>query len=355
MRLATPYSRTIAGVLPWYSVLVVVGIVLAVRLAGREEKRLGLPEDTTVDLALVVIPCGIVGARLYYVLMSWESFAANPVAALYVWQGGLAIYGAVIGGALGALVYAWRKKLAFATLADMVAPGLLLAQAVGRWGNYFNMEAYGPQIADERLQFFPLAVFIPADGGGTWHAATFFYESLWNLLGFAALWQLRKRQQEKGNVFAWYLLIYGAGRFVIEQMREDSLYVGSLRASQYLSLVLCAAAALVLVWRACRRNGRTFPACTACCVLWIARWAVLNAHALYAVLLVAAGLTALWMAREHRRALGWLAAGILLDGLGLLTAMLEWPVSPDVAAGAHALVCSLTLPMGVLGLCSIDK
>lgn len=349
--MAIPYSRTIIGSLPWYSVLVVTGIAVAVWLAGREEKRLGLPKDTTVDLALVVVPCGIVGARLYYVLMRWELFAANPVSALYVWQGGLAIYGAVIGGALGACVYARRKRIAFAKLADMIAPGLLLAQAIGRWGNYFNMEAYGPVIAEARLQFFPLAVFITADG--EWHAATFFYESMWNLLGFAALWLLRKRQRETGDVFAWYLLIYGAGRFVIEQLREDSLYIGSLRASQYLSLILCAGAALVLLWRTYRHQKFVFG--VAVCAMWIARWAVLEIHPVYAVLLLTAGIAALWLKRDQRRALLWLTMALLLDGLGLLAAITQWPVSTAVGSGLHALLCSLTLPMGVYGLCTIEN
>lgn len=351
MRVAVPYSRTIIGGLPWYSVLVVTGMVLAIWLAGRQEKRLGLPKDTAVDLALVAVPCGIVGARAYYVIMSWELFAPNPISVLYVWQGGLAIYGGVIGGALGALCYARRKKLRYAVLADMVAPGLLLAQAVGRWGNYFNMEAYGPRIADARLQFFPLAVYIPADG--CWHAATFFYESVWNLLGFTALWQIQRKRQQAGNVFAWYLLIYGSGRFIIEQLREDSLYIGTLRASQWLSLVLCLAAAFVLLRRACK-GQKGLLACAICTLLWIARWWVLGKHGLYAALLLVAGMMALWLSRENRKALAWVCATLLLDGLGLLSAITGLPLE-TVAAGIHAALCSLTLPMGVWALCISRK
>ena len=346
--MAIPYSRTIIGDLPWYSVLVVCGIVLAIWLAGKEEKRLGLPKDTTVDLALVAVPCGIVGARLYYVLMSWGGFAANPLSALYIWEGGLAIYGAVIGGAVGAGVYAWRKKLSFAVLADMIAPGLLLAQAVGRWGNYFNMEAYGPEMGDPALQFFPLAVLIPSGAGYTWHAATFFYESLWNALGFCALWLLRKKQRGSGNVFAWYLLIYGAGRFIIEQLREDSLYIGKLRASQYLSLALCAAAAFVLLWRAFEKNRKAFAVSALCGVLWIARWAVLDNHLLYVGVLLVSGIAALWLKRNHRGAVCWLLITILLDGTGLMTALAA--KSAVIGAGLHALFCSVTLPMGVYAL-----
>ena len=132
------------------------GILAAIWLAGREERRLGLPRDTVIDLALIVVPCGIIGARLYYVAMTWDLFRSNLVSILYIWEGGIAIYGGVIGGALGAWGYARRKKLPFPKLMDMVAPGLLLAQAIGRWGNYFNMEAYGPEITNPAYQFFPL-------------------------------------------------------------------------------------------------------------------------------------------------------------------------------------------------------
>ncbi len=346
--MAIPYSRTIAGDLPWYSVLVVMGIALAIWLAAREEKRLQLPADTVIDLALVAVPCGIAGARIYYVAMRWEVFAAEPVSALYIWQGGLAIYGAVIGGALGTLIYAHRKQLSFAVLADAVAPGLLLAQAVGRWGNYFNMEAYGPVITDDSLHFFPLAVYIPLDG--QWHAATFFYESVWNMLGFAALWWLRKKQHRRGNVFAWYLLIYGAGRFIIEQLREDSLYIGGLRASQYLSLILCIASSMLLIGRALGESKKTMAAGTLCALAWIARWMFLNQHGWYAAALLVSGIVALWIKRRRRRALAWLGAALALDGLGLMAAVMGIGL-PVVNTGIHAAACSLTLPMGIWALC----
>ncbi len=350
--MSIPYSRTFLFGIPWYSVLIVLGVICAVWLAGREEKRLSLPRDTSVDLALVVVPCGIVGARLYYVLMSWESFAHDPVTILYVWQGGVAIYGAVIGGAIGAFVYARRKKLSFLTLADIVAPGLLLAQAIGRWGNYFNMEAYGPVIANPAFQFFPLGVQIPAQGGYEWHMATFFYESLWNLCGFIALWQLRKSQRHEGNLFCWYLLIYGSGRFVIEQLRQDSLMIGSLRASQYLSLILCAAAAFVLLWRACRLDSRTafwrcLPPCLLVTTAAMARWFVQGSTVWYMLLMVTMLCGAIW---------AMVACGTGRTATtALLLPMIVWDVlclrlsdtypSEAFAQLLHALVCSLTIPV----------
>jgi len=353
--MAVPYSRTIIGNLPWYSVLIVCGIGLAIVLASREETRLGLPKDTIVDLALIVVPCGIVGARLYYVLMSWEMFARDPISALYIWQGGLAIYGGVLGGVLGAGIYAYRKKISFAVLADVCAPGLLLAQAIGRWGNYFNMEAYGVEIADPRLQFFPVAVLIPSAAGGTWHAATFFYESVWNLTGFAALWLMRKGQKEKGNVFAWYLLIYGAGRFVIEQLRTDSLYLGPIRVSQYLSLLLCLSAALLLVYRKSKRSSKRFWPMAACCGLWIVRWFLLENPLAYAAAVLAGGVLALWISRDRHKALGWILGAAVLDVLGLLAAVMHWPEADGASALVHALICSAVLPAGVYGLCTQEE
>ena len=349
MGVEVPYSRTIIGNLPWYSVLVVSGIAVAIWLAGREEKRFGLPKDTAVDLALLLVPCGIIGARLYYVLMQWDQFAHQPISALYVWRGGLGIYGGVIGGAIAALVYAFRKKVSFASLADMIAPGLLLAQAIGRWGNYFNMEAYGLPISDERLQFFPIAVWIPAENA--WHAATFFYESVWNALGFAALWGIRFKQCERGNVFAWYLLIYGAGRFVIEQLRMDSLYVGSLRASQWLSLLLCVGAAGVLIVRAKRNHHMEFWMTIGCAALLFARWAALDMHGIYAALLMMAGVWGLLLSRYERKRIVWFLSILLLDGAGLIAAIADWPFW-IVSIGVHAALCSATLPMGIGALCS---
>lgn len=344
-----PYSRTIIGDLPWYSVLVVSGIALAIWLAGREEKRLGLPKDTAIDLALLLVPCGIVGARLYYVLMRWEQFAHRPLSALYVWRGGLGIYGGVIGGAVAALVYAYRKKVSFALLADMIAPGLLLAQAIGRWGNYFNMEAYGVPIMDARLQFFPAAVWIPEQNA--WHAATFFYESVWNLVGFAALWRLRTQKHEPGNIFAWYLLIYGSGRFVIEQLRMDSLYAGSLRASQWLSLLLCISAAGLLIVRAKKKHQTEFWMTAACAACWFIRWTVLEMHVGYAVLLMLAGVSGLWLSRHNPKTIAWFLSVLLLDGAGLMAAITGWPFEM-ASIGIHAALCSATLPMGIGVLCS---
>ena len=269
---AIPYSRYVFGSLPWYSTLIVCGMALALLLCTREEKRLGLQEDTVIDLALCVIPCGIIGARLYYVAFSWDAFAGDPLRILRIWEGGLAVYGSVIGGLLAALVFSRVRKISLATLTDIMVPGLILAQAIGRWGNYFNMEAYGAAITDPAWQFFPAGVLIPEGGELVWHMATFFYESMWNLGVFIALMRLRKRVFRRFDLSCWYLLLYGAGRFVIEGLRTDSLMAGDgLRVSQLLSAGMCLFALGRFCWLVgkTRRVWRfTLPAAAALCAMF---------------------------------------------------------------------------------------
>ncbi len=250
-------ERLLFGFLPIYGMLIAGAIGLGVFLCGRQEGRLGLAPDTAVDFALWVIPAAILGARLYYVAFQWPLYASDPVRILYIWEGGLAIYGGVIGGAAAAFLFSRVKKIPFGVLADMTAPSLILGQAIGRWGNFVNGEAYGGPVTDPALQFFPLAVRI----GDAWHMATFFYESAWDFLGFLLLWGLRKRLGTRGSLFLCYLCWYGFGRAVIEGLREDSLMWGSVRVSQLLSVLLCAgagAALLILLIRKRRasRGGR---------------------------------------------------------------------------------------------------
>lgn len=262
-----PTSRYIFGTLPWYSVLIVTGICTAILLASREEKRLGLPKDTVIDLALTLIPLGVLGARLYYVVFAWDTFRGDVLSIFKIWQGGLAIYGGILGGLLAAVLFAWRRKLSMLTLFDMIVPGLALAQAIGRWGNFFNMEAYGAPVSDPAWQFFPAAVLIPAAGRQVWHMATFFYESMWDLGVFAVLWQLRTRTKHRGDLALWYALLYGGGRLLIEGLREDSLYTlgGTGRVSQLLSVGLCTAVTVIFAWRALRHTEHRCLLCGAAC------------------------------------------------------------------------------------------
>jgi phosphatidylglycerol:prolipoprotein diacylglycerol transferase len=224
-------------------------------LAIREEPRLGLPRDSVLDTLLLAIPVAIIGARLYYVAFEWELYRGDPLRILRVREGGLAVYGGIIGGLLAAFVMSRIKRVSFAKILDACAPSLMLGQAIGRWGNYANMEAYGLAVNDPRWQWFPFAVRIPIDGGWQWFMATFFYESIWCFIGFVILRGMRRRLSRPGDVFLWYVLLYGVERTFIEGLRLDSLMLGStgIRVSQALSLAAVAAALVVFVVRGLAR------------------------------------------------------------------------------------------------------
>lgn len=246
--MSIPYSRYIIGKLPWYGALISAGVIAALLLCMREEKRRGLKEDTIIDLAFWAIPLALVGARIYYAVFNWQAFSDDPLSVFRIWEGGIAIYGAIIGGLIGVLIFSKRRKMNPFILTDIIVPGLALAQGIGRWGNYFNMEAYGREITNTSLQFFPIGVQIPVGNGYTWHMATFFYESCWDIVVFLLLWfVIRKRTEKPGTITLWYLLLYGVGRFFIEGLRTDSLMSGRIRVSQLLSLVLVVAAGALLL------------------------------------------------------------------------------------------------------------
>ena len=206
----------------WYGVLMALGILIGVWLTLREGKRKKLTEDDILDMCLVIIPSGVVGARLYYVIFEWASYASNPIRALYIWEGGLAIYGAVIGGLLGMFIYSKVRKIRFLKLADCIAPGLVLAQAIGRWGNFFNQEAFGLPISNGELMWFPFAVYIEGyhtfNGqpcSNPYHMATFFYESVWCLIVFIILWSCRKKFRHDGDAILSYAALYGLERMLL--------------------------------------------------------------------------------------------------------------------------------------------
>ena len=258
---SVPYSRYIIYPVPWYSFLIVLGASLAVILACREEKHAGLKKDTIIDLALLIIPAGIVGARIYYVIFSWNSFRNDLLSVFRIWEGGLAIYGGLLAGGLSLILFAKKRKIPPLLLCDTIIPGVALAQGIGRWGNYFNMEAYGLKLTNPSFQFFPLAVEIPGPGGNEWHMAAFFYESLWDFCVFLFLYFARKNRLRKtGDSFFFYLFLYAAGRLVIEDIRLDSLYSSSsVRISQFLSVIVCFAVLLLFAYTAFRDHGMTVP------------------------------------------------------------------------------------------------
>ncbi len=218
-----------------YGLLIAAGMVIGYFLCLKEEKKRKLPKDTAIDIVLYSVPLGIIGARLYYVAFAWDSFKDNPITALYIWQGGIAIYGGIIGGFLGLLIMSKKQNISLPLLTDIITPSVLLGQAIGRWGNFFNQEAHGRLVQDAAWQFFPAAVNI----SGQWYYATFFYESMWNFLGFLFLYFSRKKYYNyHGTTTLWYFAIYALGRMTIEMMRTDSLMLGAMRVSQGLSILL---------------------------------------------------------------------------------------------------------------------
>ena len=237
---AVPYSRYIFGIIPWYSFLIIIGIISAFLLAYIEEKKGFLEKDTVIDFTLVVIPCGIIGARVYYVVFSWDSFKDDLLSVFRIWEGGIAIYGGIIAGLLCAYIFCRKRKVSFLSLCDIFAPGLILAQSVGRWGNYFNQEAYGLPVKDSALCFFPFAIQVSTTAGLQWHMATFFYESVWNIIVFFFLLVARRKLfRYHGDTFFFYAFLYACGRFIIEEFRMDSLYASStIRVSQLLSILI---------------------------------------------------------------------------------------------------------------------
>ncbi len=227
----------------YYGFLIAIGMALGVFVACKNARLRGLKENDLLLIACYILPLSILGARAYYVIFSNESFTFLEF--FQIWNGGMAIYGGVIGGAIGATLYCLIHKKNFLDVADVAVPSLILGQAIGRIGCYFAGCCYGIEVTNKSLQFFPLSTQI----NGVWHLSTFFYESLWNLIGFILLiCLLRKiKFKQRGVIASLYLIVYGVGRAWIEAFRGDSLYIGAVKVSQLLSFLLIAAGLVLLV------------------------------------------------------------------------------------------------------------
>ena len=233
----------------YYGILMALGALLGVLLAMKREKKLGFPKDTVLDIAIICIPSAIICARLYYVIFEWDMYRGNILSIFDLRSGGLAIYGGIIGGLVSGYFVARHKRLSFLALADMAAPSIALGQAIGRWGNFFNQEAYGAAIENTAHMFFPMGVFIQRDG--LWHYATFFYESVWCFIIVAVLlFCSRKRLLRRdGDCLIWYGFLYALERAAVEGLRTDSLYLGPMRVSQILSLAIILTVAVIFAAR----------------------------------------------------------------------------------------------------------
>ncbi|CDQ19240.1 prolipoprotein diacylglyceryl transferase [Halobacillus karajensis] len=244
----------------WYGLIIATGAFLGLWIATRETERLGLKKDYMVDIVVFAIPAAIVCARLYYVIFEWDRYAGGPWWKVFaVWEGGIAIHGALIGSVLTAYLYTKIKGLSFWRMADIAAPSIILGQAIGRWGNFMNQEAHGGPVSESFynhfMQYLPGFINQQMCIDGTIYHPTFLYESVWNIIGFVLLLALRhKFNPRRGEVFLSYVIWYSVGRFFIEGMRTDSLYLfGEIRTAQFISILLVIGAIVLITFR--RKSG----------------------------------------------------------------------------------------------------
>ena len=239
----------------WYGIIMVTGIILAFLYAYYRSKHEGISFDDLLDYAIFTVLSGIVGARLYYVITSGQKYTFGEIFA--IWNGGIAIYGAIIGGATALLCVSLYKKIKWQKAFDMVCPGVMIGQIVGRWGNFFNGEAYGESPAADSLLYFMRMELRHEDWMNSYVCQpTFLYESLWNLVGFRIINALYKKKKYDGQVFLMYITWYGFGRMFIEGLRTDSLMVGSFRISQVVAFLCFTVGFALLVYLGVRASNR---------------------------------------------------------------------------------------------------
>ena len=248
-----PYFTLFGWKIYWYGVIIAVGFLLAVIYCVKNASAFGITEDDVIDTLIWAVPLGIIGARLYYVIFYRDAGGANPYFDGYgdlrdivaIWEGGLAIYGGVIGGVIGLVIATRLKKISARAMLDVISFGLLIGQAIGRWGNFTNREAHGTETMA------PWRMGLVYSYKTFYYHPTFLYESLWNVVGFLLLhFVMKKRRKFDGQLFLFYLAWYGLGRLFIEGLRTDSLYVGStnLRVSQLLAGLTCLFAAGMILY-----------------------------------------------------------------------------------------------------------
>lgn len=227
----------------WYGILMATALLLGAILALREARRQGINEDKFLNVLLVAIPFGFIGARLYYVAFKWDYYSQFPGEIIAIWHGGIAIHGGILGAFLAGYIMIRISKMNFWQIGDIVAPSIILGQAIGRWGNYFNQEAYG-YIVDKAT--IPWAMMID----GAYRHPTFLYESIWNLIGFIVLiWARKKEWIKRGEILLGYFVFYSLGRFMVEGFRTDSLMLGSFRIAQVMSVVLLIGSISLIIYR----------------------------------------------------------------------------------------------------------
>ena len=233
----------------WYAICIVSGLILAVYLSMKEAPRKKIDPDDIIDFILIAFPLAIVGARLYYVIFEWGYYSQHLGEIFAIWNGGIAIYGGLLTGALVLYLFSRRRLIEPIDFLDIAAPSVMIAQSIGRWGNFFNQEAYGAAV--KSLNYLPSFIRDQMYIDGSYRQPTFLYESIWNLLGFLLILILRRKPQflRQGEITAFYLIWYGFGRMIIEGMRTDSLMFAGLRVSQWLSMILILVGLAIILYQ----------------------------------------------------------------------------------------------------------
>lgn len=250
-----PIAFSLGGLsVHWYGVIIASAVLLAIFLGTNESEKRGIKGDDIIDMMLWALPISIIGARIYYVIFEWRYYIQHPAEIIAIWNGGIAIYGGLIAGGLTVYWFTKKRGLPFWLVLDIAAPSVIIAQAIGRWGNFVNQEAHGEATTKAFLEGLHIPDFIVNNMNieGVYYQPTFLYESLWNVLGFILLLILRRRKNllKRGEVALSYVLWYSFGRFFIEGLRTDSLMLAqTIRVSQLLSILLFVGAILLWIYR----------------------------------------------------------------------------------------------------------
>ncbi|HAR7128448.1 TPA: prolipoprotein diacylglyceryl transferase [Staphylococcus aureus] len=240
----------------WYGIIIAVGILLGYFVAQRALVKAGLHKDTLVDIIFYSALFGFIAARIYFVIFQWPYYAENPSEIIKIWHGGIAIHGGLIGGFIAGVIVCKVKNLNPFQIGDIVAPSIILAQGIGRWGNFMNHEAHGGPVSRAFLEQLHLPNFIIENMyiNGQYYHPTFLYESIWDVAGFIILVNIRKHLK-LGETFFLYLTLYSIGRFFIEGLRTDSLMLTSnIRVAQLVSILLILISISLIVYRRIKYN-----------------------------------------------------------------------------------------------------
>ena len=225
----------------WYSIMILLGVLIGCYIVIKESKKFNISKEKISDMLFYTVIFGIIGARLYYVIFNLDYYLNNPIDIIKVWEGGLAIHGGIIVGVIYLIYYTKKNNLDTLLITDICAPGLLIGQSIGRWGNFFNSEAHGPVTTLEYLKNLHIPNFIikGMNIDGIYYIPTFFYESLWCIIGLIIIILCRRIKKIRiSQITGFYLIWYGIGRYIIEKLRTDSLMINTLKQAQIISLIM---------------------------------------------------------------------------------------------------------------------